>query len=74
MGAFVILWVKNSDNAVPTLYRNGLSGGNSDKMSFAEMMKDDALTSREERCYRLWINSHGIATHCNNLFEDVRDG
>lgn len=43
-------------------------------MSFAEMMTDDAQTSREERCFRLWINSLGIATYVNNVFEDVRNG
>ncbi|KAI4305707.1 hypothetical protein L6164_029058 [Bauhinia variegata] len=54
-------------------HRNGLTVDSS-KMSFAEMMTDDAQTSREERCFRLWINSLGIATYVNNLFEDVRNG
>ncbi|XP_057955266.1 fimbrin-5-like isoform X2 [Malania oleifera] len=54
-------------------HRNGLSV-DSKKISFAEMMTDDAQTSREERCFRLWINSLGIATYVNNLFEDVRNG
>ncbi|XP_021897843.1 fimbrin-5-like [Carica papaya] len=53
--------------------RNGLSV-DSKKMSFAEMMTDDAQTSREERCFRLWINSLGIPTFVNNVFEDVRNG
>ncbi|CAI0432168.1 unnamed protein product [Linum tenue] len=44
------------------------------KVSYAEMMEDDDQTSREERCFRLWINSLGIPTHCNNVFEDVRNG
>ncbi|KAH1263781.1 Fimbrin-1 [Glycine max] len=44
------------------------------KMSYAEMMTDDVQTSREERCFRMWINSLGISTHVNNLFEDVRNG
>ncbi|CAI0383613.1 unnamed protein product [Linum tenue] len=39
-----------------------------------QMMEDDDQTSREERCFRLWINSLGIPTHCNNVFEDVRNG
>ncbi|KAM2015438.1 hypothetical protein FF2_045169 [Malus domestica] len=55
------------------LLKNGLSA-DSKKMSFAEMMTDDAETSREERCFRLWINSLGTATYVNNLFEDVRNG
>lgn len=54
-------------------HRNGLSADTS-KMSFAEMMTDDAQTSREERCFRLWINSLGTATYVNNVFEDIRNG
>jgi len=38
------------------------------------MITDDVQTSREERCFRMWINSLGISTHVNNLFEDVRNG
>ncbi|KAK7320337.1 hypothetical protein VNO77_29735 [Canavalia gladiata] len=54
-------------------HRSGLST-DTKKMSYAEMMTEDVLTSREERCYRLWINSLGISTHVYNLFEDVRNG
>ncbi|XP_010252649.1 PREDICTED: fimbrin-4 [Nelumbo nucifera] len=54
-------------------HRNGLST-DSKKISFAEMMTDDVQVSREERCFRLWINSLGIATYVNNVFEDVRNG
>ncbi|WOL13660.1 fimbrin-1-like [Canna indica] len=53
--------------------RNGLSL-DTKKISFAEMMPDDVQMSREERAFRLWINSLGIATHVNNVFEDVRNG
>ncbi|KAI5674739.1 hypothetical protein M9H77_15103 [Catharanthus roseus] len=53
--------------------RNGLSTDNK-KISFAEMMPHDEQVSREERCFRLWINSLGIASYINNLFEDVRNG
>ncbi|XP_052208725.1 fimbrin-3-like isoform X3 [Diospyros lotus] len=53
--------------------RNGLSTDNK-KFSFANMMTDDEQFSRDERCFRLWINSLGIATYVNNLFEDVRNG
>ncbi|CAN1340127.1 FIM3 [Linum perenne] len=38
-----------------------------------QMMTDDIQTSREERCFRLWINSLN-ASYCNNVFEDVRNG
>ncbi|KAG0488669.1 hypothetical protein HPP92_007480 [Vanilla planifolia] len=54
-------------------HRNGLTV-DSKKMSFAEMMDDDVQVSREERAFRLWINSLGISTYVNNLFEDVRNG
>ncbi|XP_028803156.1 fimbrin-5 [Neltuma alba] len=54
-------------------HRNGLTV-DSNKVSFAEMMTDDAQTSREERCFRLWINSLGTVTYVNNVFEDVRNG
>lgn len=54
-------------------YRNGLSA-DSKKISFAEMMTDDEQISREERCFRLWINSLGISSYVNNMFEDVRNG
>ncbi|CAL5391740.1 unnamed protein product [Camellia sinensis] len=37
-------------------------------------MIDDAQTSREERCFRLWINSLGVDSYVNNMFEDVRTG
>ncbi|KAH6756896.1 fimbrin-like protein 2 [Perilla frutescens var. hirtella] len=55
-------------------HRNGLSSVENSKASFAEMMEDDAQTSREERCFRLWLNSLGVETYVNNLFEDVREG
>nr|CAD1831379.1 unnamed protein product [Ananas comosus var. bracteatus] len=53
--------------------RNGLSTDNK-KISFADMMPDEVQVSREERSFRLWINSLGIATYVNNLFEDVKNG
>lgn len=54
-------------------HRNGLST-ESKKISFAEMMPEDVQASREERCFRLWINSLGINTYVNNVYEDVRNG
>nr|GMC88288.1 fimbrin-5-like [Ipomoea batatas] len=53
--------------------RIGLSVDNK-KLSFAEMIAYDAQTCTEERCFRLWLNSLGIDTYVNNLFEDVRTG
>lgn len=58
--------------AVYTCCRNGLSTDG--KYSFAEMMTEDLQTCRDERCYQLWINSLGIDSYVNNVFEDVRDG
>ncbi|XP_076905993.1 fimbrin-5-like [Bidens hawaiensis] len=54
-------------------HRNGLTIDKS-KTSFAEIMTDDESTSREERCFRMWINSLGVETHVNNVWEDVRNG
>lgn len=53
--------------------RSGLSVDGR-KVSFAEMMTDDVQTSREGRCFRFWMNSLGIATYVNNVFEDLRNG
>lgn len=38
------------------------------------MTIDDESVSREERCFRMWINSLGVETHVNNVWEDVRTG
>lgn len=38
------------------------------------MMTDDEQISREERWFRLWINSLGISLYVNHMFEDVRSG
>ena len=41
---------------------------------FDELEEDDVGDSREERAFRMWINSLGLEGHCANLFEDLRDG
>ncbi|TYH46449.1 hypothetical protein ES332_D11G336200v1 [Gossypium tomentosum] len=53
--------------------RNGLSV-DSKKISFAERITDDVQLSRDERCFRLWMNSLGVENYVNNVFEDVRNG
>ncbi|XP_008787784.1 fimbrin-2-like [Phoenix dactylifera] len=53
--------------------RNGLSS-QMKQISFLEVMSDDIQVSREERAFRLWINSLGISTYINNVFEDLRNG
>ena len=41
----------------------------------AGMIDDDVEGSAEERTFRLWINSLGIeGVHCDNLYDDCRDG
>ncbi|KAL8136688.1 hypothetical protein V2J09_002689 [Rumex salicifolius] len=56
-------------------HRNGLKKVSKEKLSVAEhMIEEDVNTSREERCFRLWINSLGVDTYVNNVFEDVRNG
>jgi len=41
-----------------------------------EMPDDDETDSREERAFRMWVNSLGIdeCAYVNNLFDDLRDG
>lgn len=54
-------------------FRNGLSK-QMKQVSFVDGLSDDAQVSREERSFRLWINSLGISTYINNVFEDLRNG
>lgn len=44
-------------------------------MEKAGLLDDDIQGTREERQFRLWINSLELPDcYVNNLFEDVRDG
>ncbi|KAL2319467.1 hypothetical protein Fmac_028436 [Flemingia macrophylla] len=54
--------------------RNGLSAQTKQQMSLLETFPDDTQDSREERAFRLWINSLGNSTYINNVFEDLRNG
>jgi len=46
-----------------------------EKKELAGLMDDDAGDSREERAFRMWINTLGLGDlYINNLFEDCRDG
>ncbi|GAU29598.1 hypothetical protein TSUD_164460, partial [Trifolium subterraneum] len=49
--------------------RNGLSTL-AKQSSLLESLLDDTQDSREERVFRLWINSLGNSTYINNVFED----
>ncbi|KAG6677824.1 hypothetical protein I3842_14G046700 [Carya illinoinensis] len=54
-------------------HRNGLST-KTKQISFLETLPDDTQVSREERAFRLWMNSLGNSTYINNVFEDLRNG
>ena len=53
----------------------GLDPLTKDEMAMAGLIEDDVGDSREERAFRMWINSLGVEdVHMNNLFEDSTDG
>ncbi|AET01347.1 putative calponin domain-containing protein [Medicago truncatula] len=54
-------------------HRNGLTD-QTKQISLLQAIPDDNEDSREERAFRLWINSLGNSTYINNVFEDLRDG
>jgi len=59
-------------NQCPGLHVNEEVMANYD---FASLELDDAGDSREERVFRMWINSLNITDlYINNLFEDLHDG
>lgn len=44
-------------------------------MDAAKLLDDDAEGSREERTYRMWINSLGVKDgNIQNLYEECKDG
>ncbi|XP_037460781.1 fimbrin-4-like [Triticum dicoccoides] len=55
-------------------HRNGLSTDSRQVALTQISSRDEVILSREERAFRMWINSLGIATYVNNVFEDVRNG
>ncbi|XP_058745416.1 fimbrin-2-like [Vicia villosa] len=54
-------------------HRNGLTD-QTKQISLLQALPDDTEDSREERAFRLWINSLGNSTYINNVFEDLRNG
>jgi plastin-1 len=54
--------------------RNGLTSDIKQVTLTQSATRDDVLVSREERAFRMWINSLGVETYVNNVFEDVRNG
>ncbi|XP_024545636.1 fimbrin-1 [Selaginella moellendorffii] len=52
--------------------RNGLTADNS--LTYAELIQDHEQDSRDERVFRVWINSLGTTTYVDQLFDGVWDG
>lgn len=53
----------------------GLTITEAEKIEMAGALTDDVGDTREERVFRMWINSLNIeGVYINNLFTDVRDG
>lgn len=53
----------------------GLTPTEEEKYAAAGLLDDDVEGSREERSFRMWINSLGIdGVYVNNLYNDVGDG
>ncbi|OEL12528.1 Fimbrin-5 [Dichanthelium oligosanthes] len=55
-------------------HRNGLTSDTKQVTLTQTASRDDVLLSREERAFRMWINSLGVESYVNNVFEDVRNG
>ncbi|XP_066319344.1 fimbrin-4-like [Miscanthus floridulus] len=55
-------------------HRNGLTSDTKQVTLTQTATRDDVLLSREERAFRMWINSLGVESYVNNVFEDVRNG
>ena len=74
-------WIKGNVK-VNTVYvaevfntRHGLAPMTQEEIDKFGLIDDDVAGSREERQFRLWINSLEIPdVYINNLYEDVRDG
>lgn len=69
---FLVLQQSMLANSIPPC-RNGLSALTK-QISLLETLPDDTQDSREERAFRLWINSLGNSAYINNVFEDLRNG
>jgi len=55
--------------------KHGLEDLTEEEYAAAAMLDDDVEGAREERAFRMWINSLGIeGVYINNLFDECRDG
>jgi plastin-1 len=71
----VHILIKGNKKGYSSISRNGLTVAvDNVNIPVVETVLDDEQTSREERAFRMWINSLGVSTYINNLFEDLRDG
>jgi len=61
-------------DAIVLCHRNGLTSDTKQVTLTQTATRDDVLLSREERAFRMWINSLGVESYVNNVFEDVRNG
>lgn len=53
----------------------GLVPTEEEKYAAAGLIDDDVEGSREERSFRMWVNSLGVdGVYVNNLYEDIKDG
>jgi len=53
----------------------GLVASEQELYEAAQLLNDDVEGTREERSFRMWMNSLNIDDlYVNNLYEDVRDG
>ena len=56
-------------------HKHGLEELTQEEYEAAALLDDDIEGSREERAYRMWMNSLGIdGVYVNNLHEEARDG
>ena len=74
--------ITNGNVKVNTLFvsyifntKHGLEELTAEEYEVADIIDDDVVGSFEERTLGLWINSLGInGVHCDNLYDDCRDG
>lgn len=53
----------------------GLHADEQELIDAAQLIDDDVEGTREERAFRMWLNSLNLeGVYVNNLYEDVRDG
>jgi plastin-1 len=69
----VVVW-SSHELLLSCFCRNGLTNDIKSVTLTQTTTHDDVLVSREERAFRMWINSLGVESYVNNVFEDVRNG